>query len=53
MQWLLIIRLFTVLYFSVTEIVEIGRFALLAAILHECPNYLGDGGGGGLGGSKK
>ena len=32
-------------------IVEIERFALRAAILHECQNYLG--GGGGLGGSEK
>ena len=33
------------------EIVEIERFALQAAILDECQNYLG--GGGGLGGSEK
>ena len=33
------------------KIVEIARFALRAAILHECQNYLG--GGGGLGGSEK
>ena len=39
-------RLFTVLYFS---IIEIERFALRAAILHECQNYLG--GRGGLGGN--
>ena len=32
-------------------IVEIKRFALRAAILHECQNYLG--GGDGLGGSEK
>ena len=40
-------RLFEVLYFSV----KIERFALRAAILHECQNYLV--GGGGLGGSEK
>ena len=40
-------RLFTVLYFF-RKIIEIERFALRAAILHECQNYLG--GGGGLGG---
>ena len=33
------------------KIIEIERFALRAAILHECQNYLG--GGGGLGGSVK
>ena len=33
------------------KIIEIARFALLAAILHECQNYLG--GGGGLVGSEK
>ena len=27
------------------KIIEIERFALRAAILHECQNYLGDGGG--------
>ena len=43
-------RLFTVLYFS-RKIVEIERFALRAAILDECQNYVG--GGGGLGGSEK
>ena len=32
-------RLLTVLYFS-TKIVEIELFALRAAILHECQNYL-------------
>ena len=31
------------------KIIEIESFALRAAILHECQNYLG--GGGGLGGS--
>ena len=31
--------------------IEIERFALRVAILHECQNYLG--GGGGLGGSEK
>ena len=37
------------------KIVEIARFALRAAILHDCQNYLrGRGGSGGsLGGSKK
>ena len=33
------------------KIIEIERFALRAAILRECQNYLG--GGGGLGGSEK
>ena len=33
------------------KIIEIESFALRAAILHECQNYLG--GGGGLGGSEK
>ena len=33
------------------KIIEIERFVLRAAILHECQNYLG--GGGGLGGSEK
>ena len=33
------------------KIVETERFALRAAILHECQNYLG--GRGGLGGSEK
>ena len=33
------------------KIIEIERFVLQAAILLECQNYLG--GGGGLGGSKK
>ena len=33
------------------KIVEIGRFAFRAAILHECQNYLR--GVGGLGGSEK
>ena len=42
-------RLFTVLFFR--KIIEIKRFVLRAAILHECKNYLG--GGGGLGGSEK
>ena len=37
-------RLLTVRYFS-AKIVEIERFALRAAILHECQNYLKDGGG--------
>ena len=33
---------------------EIERFASRAAILHECQNHLGGGGGGdGLGGSQK
>ena len=36
-------RLFTVPYFPV-KIVAIERFALRAAILHECHNYLGGGG---------
>ena len=36
-------RLFTVPYFPV-KIVAIERFALRAAILHECRNYLGGGG---------
>ena len=44
------IRLFTVLYFF-RKIIEIESFALRGAILHECQNYLG--GGGGLGGSEK
>ena len=35
-------RLLTVRYFS-AKIVEIERFALRAAILHECQNYLKDG----------
>ena len=42
-------RLFTVLFFR--KIIEIEGFVLRAAILHECKNYLG--GGGGLGGSEK
>ena len=42
-------RLFTVLFFR--KIIEIEGFVLRAAILHECKNYLG--GGGGLGGSVK
>ena len=42
-------RLFTVLYFF-RKIVEIERFALRAAILHECQNYF-IGGGVGLRGS--
>ena len=33
------------------KIIEIERFVLRAAILHECENYLG--GGGGLGGSER
>ena len=36
-------RLFTVPYFPV-KIAAIERFALRAAILHECHNYLGGGG---------
>ena len=43
-------RLFTVLYFYV-RLSRSRSFALRAAILHECQNYLG--GGGGLGGSEK
>ena len=42
------IRLLTVLYFS-RKIIEIERFVLRAAILHERQNYLGDGAG--LGGA--
>ena len=42
------IRLFTVLF--VRKIVEIERFVLRAAILHDCQNYLA--GGGGLRGSE-
>ena len=42
-------RLFTVLFFR--KIIEIERFVLRAAILHECLNYLGDGGA--LQGSEK
>ena len=38
----------TVLFFR--KIIEIKRFPLQAAILYECQNYLGDGGG--LGGSQ-
>ena len=33
--------------------IEIESFALRAAILHECQNYLGGGGEGGLGESEK
>ena len=45
-------RLFTVLYFSVDcRDRALERSALRAAILHECQNYLG--GGGGLGESEK
>ena len=33
------------------KIIEIESFALRAAILHECQNYLG--GGGGLGGGER
>ena len=43
-------RLFTTLYFF-RKIVDIERFALRSAILHERQNYLG--GGGCLGGSEK
>ena len=43
-------RLFTVLYFSVRS-QRSSNFVLRAAILHECQNHLGDGGG--LGGSEK
>ena len=42
-------RLLTVLFFR--KIIEIEGIVLRAAILHECENYLG--GGGGLGGSEK
>ena len=41
---LLPLRLFTVLYFF-RKIVEIERYVLRAAILHECQNYLAGGGG--------
>ena len=42
-----LIKLFVYIYtyFSVLKIIEIGRFVLRAAILHECQNYLGGGGG--------
>ena len=44
-------RLFTVLYFSVRSSRSSALRLIRAAILHECQNYLGDGGG--LGGSEK
>ena len=40
---LFLIRLFTVPYFF-SKIIEIERFALLAAILDECQNCIGGGG---------
>ena len=44
-------RLFTVVYFSVRSSRSRAlRYGL--SILHECQNYLGDGGGGGGGGEK-